>query len=349
MRIVLQDIRVIDYEEQNIRRCEVPQEFSRYLNHLINYIRNNEVVRDYITKSKNTEVINCIVDIVNNITNLEKISSDMEIIAKRLLAKEIEAQNTVSRLNTMVQKGSLVQALLFDEKSQKYSYLLAKVEHTDFVDDVDLTFRTGFSRDMRKIWKTCIYEINNLNAASFRAKVYSNTSAKYWYDSFLELMPMKTDQENTQKAIKAINGVLKKNLKKNSPKDYLILSHSVAGYLKAHRHFDYDEMINETIEKYDSVLISEDDKKALVDKLRELPKSKDFDRQFSPVSAEIKSNIKQNYEVYPGVRLQVTDVIDDIQEVVSAFHDSEGFMCIGIRTTNDEMFQQFYNNMDESE
>lgn len=73
----------------------------------------------------------------------------IDFIAQRLLLKEREAQTTVVHMNTNVQKGSLIQALLYDEDKDKYTYLLAKVEHTDFVDDSDFSFKSGFSKDMK--------------------------------------------------------------------------------------------------------------------------------------------------------------------------------------------------------
>ena len=98
-----------------------------------------------------------------------------------MLIKECAAQTTVAHM-TNVQKGSLIQALLYDDERDKYTYLLAKVEHTDFVDDSDFSFKSGFSKDMKKLWKSCIFEIDDLNASIFQAKVYSNNVAKYWYD-----------------------------------------------------------------------------------------------------------------------------------------------------------------------
>ena len=57
-------------------------------------------------------------------------------------------------MDTNVQKGSLIQALLYDEDKDSSMYLLAKVEHTDFVDDTDFSFKSGFSKDTKKIWKS---------------------------------------------------------------------------------------------------------------------------------------------------------------------------------------------------
>ena len=150
MEIVMQTIRIIDYENDEIYVRDVPEAFSNYVRQLITYINNNNSIRSYRTRSVNTEVISCVLDIVRNQIDEEFVIGKIDFIANRLLLKEREAQNVVSHMDTNVQKGSLIQALLHDDLQDKYMYLLAKVEHTDFVDDSDLSFKSGFSKDMKK-------------------------------------------------------------------------------------------------------------------------------------------------------------------------------------------------------
>ena len=92
-------------------------------------------------------------------------------------------------VSVVMKKGSLVQALLYDPETERYAFLLAKVEHTDFVDVSDYTFKSGFSKDKKNLWKSCIFMIDDLEADFYRATVYSDTAAKFWYDGFLELKP----------------------------------------------------------------------------------------------------------------------------------------------------------------
>ncbi len=54
----------------------------------------------------------------------------------------------------------------------------------------------------------------------------------------------------------------------------------------------------------------------LRDKLLELPDVRKFDRQFTPVPSVIKARIKREYDVYQGIKLQITDEIDKIEEVI---------------------------------
>lgn len=66
MEIVNQTIRVIDYINNAVYKRDTPDEFSDYVRQLITYINNNTSIREYCTRSVNTEVISCILDIINN-------------------------------------------------------------------------------------------------------------------------------------------------------------------------------------------------------------------------------------------------------------------------------------------
>ena len=200
MQIVTKSIRVIDYEAQQIYTRETPASFDEYVTELISYVNGNINVREFKTRSVDTEVIGCIKQILRNPGDVELIAQKIDSIAHRLLIKEIDAQQRVARMDTNVQKGSLVQALLFDEENETSIYLLAKVEHSDFVDDSDFSFKSGFSKDKKTVWKSCLIDLPSPDATSYAARIYSNTVAKYWSDDFLELDEMINDESNTSKA-----------------------------------------------------------------------------------------------------------------------------------------------------
>ena len=66
MEIVSQTIRIIDYENNAVYKRDIPDEFSDYVRQLITYINSNTSIREYCTRSVNTEVISCILDIIHN-------------------------------------------------------------------------------------------------------------------------------------------------------------------------------------------------------------------------------------------------------------------------------------------
>ena len=90
MTIIHKSIRIIDYEAQQVTPRETPETFDTY------------------------------VGICANQTDENYVSEKMNIMAYRLLLKETEAQRQIHRTKTTVQKGSLIQTLLFDETVEKY-------------------------------------------------------------------------------------------------------------------------------------------------------------------------------------------------------------------------------------
>ena len=227
MQIITKSIRIIDYESNRVFSREIPDSFDTYVTELIAYVNGNTEVREFATSSANTEVISCVCQIYLHRRNTDVVTEKTDIIARRLLRKEVEAQHQVARLDTNVQKGSLIQALLYDEDQESFSYLLAKVEHSDFVDDMDFSFKSGFSKDKKKIWKSCIIDLPSVEAETFYARIYSNTVAKYWSIDFLELVEMVSNETNTSKAFKSIEATLNRNIRNAAPHDHTVIRNAV--------------------------------------------------------------------------------------------------------------------------
>lgn len=341
MEIVMQAIRVIDYENNKVDVRETPEAFSDYVRQLITYINSNTSIREYRTRSKNTEVISCVLDIVKNQIDDNLVMSKVDFIAQRLLLKEREAQNRVAHMAVDVQKGSLIQALLYDEENDIHTYLLANVEHTDFIDDSDFSFKSGFSKDMKKLWKSCIFEIKDLDAENFSAKVYSNTVAKYWYDSFLELEQVVSDEVNTDKAFRAIDSTLNRNVKNIAPRDHTLLRNSIIAYFKSNDYIDYDALIQSTLVNYHPLELETEKMDIVIEKIKALPEKHKFDKQFNTVSSVINARIRKVYDVCQGVQIKITDAIDDLGDTIKAYRAEDGNKYIRIKSDNDSTFNRF--------
>ena len=343
MQIVTKSIRVIDYEAQQIYIRETPTTFDQYVSELIAHINENRNVRMFQTRSVDTEVIGCIKHIVRNPDDVELVSNKTNAIARRLLIKEIDAQQRVAHMSTNVQKGSLVQALLFDEETEQSIYLLAKVEHSDFVDDADFSFKSGFSKDKKTFWKSCLIEIPDLEAALYTARIYSNTVAKYWSDDFLELQEMVSDESNTFHAFKAIESTLNRNIRSSAPRDYTVIRNAVISYFKNHEHFDYSTMLADILDGYQVTDLPRDRLESLRSKLSDLPRTKHFDRQFNPVPSVINTRIKKVYKVNDGIQIRITDEIHQLDKTITAYQDTTGNRFIRILTNDELTYRQFYS------
>ena len=353
MHIINKSIRIINYDTQQIITIEPPETFDLYVSELINHIGENKTVRTYKTRSNLTEVIGSILCICNNKNDETTVSDKMNVVATRLLLKEVEAQKKIRRTNTTVQKGSLIQSLLYDEDNEQYVYLLAKVEHTEWVDDSDFTFKTGFSKDKKSMWKSCLFELPSMDADMFYAKIYSDTQAQYWSEGFLELDVVNSDESNTQQAFQAIDATLGRYFRGITSPDHTIIRNHFIGYFKNNKYIDYPIMVNSILENYqivDSGLNSEEIQnmnKKIQDirrKLLELPEKKKFDSQFNAVNSAINARIRRIYPVNDGIDLKVTGDIEDLSTTIRSMEEN-GVRYIKIRTNNSETYRRFnFNN-----
>lgn len=342
MQIVIKSIAIIDYENNRVLPRNTPESFNEYVSELVTHINGNNSIREYKSRSNTTEVIGSIIAICSNQNSHEFVESKMEGIAKRLLLKEIEAQELISRTKTNVQKGSLIQALLVHGNPSETSYLLAKVEHSDWVDDADFKFKTGFSKDKKTLWKSCLIDLSNLAASEFHARIYSNTVAKYWSHDFLEFDEMNSDEKNTIQAFKAIDSTINQNFRGTYSPDKTIIRNAFVLYLKSNEHIDYPVMVNTILENYEPTDpdITKEKVNTLREKLLEQPTTKNFDNQFNSIRSVIDARIRRVYNVYDGIDLRVTKEIDDLSQTIQSV-EIDGKRYLQIRTNNDSTYKQF--------
>lgn len=343
MEILAKSVHLIDYENETTKLISPPEVFEEYVSELISHINDNTVIREFVTESKRTEVISSAISIMNNVDNVETVQNDFNIIANRLLRKETEAQQRIEHMDVQLQKGSLIQTLIFDVEAQKYTYLLAKVEHGGFVDDVDFSFKSGFSKDKKTIWKTCIFDLSDITSDKIPAKIYSNTAAKYWWSDFLELSPVIKNEDNTKRAFGAIETTMNRMIRGASPYDHTLIRNHFVTCFRNSDHLDYDQMVHNVLDSFIPVELPQEKITALRDKLLELPEERKFDRQFTPVPTAIKAKIKKVYDVYRGIKLHITEEVDDIEKVISAERSPDGTQYIKIKTTEKAVFLDFYN------
>ena len=346
--ILNQAIFVVDYEQEKLREIESKGEFDDYIKELINNINKNESVRLFKLRSETTEVVNCTENIVKAINNGDlgnEFDKYCRNIAERLLKEEIKTQEQISRLKTSVKKGSLIEALLYDSEDNLYSFLIAKVEHKSFFDDIKFEKRTGYSTDNNKLWKSCLFEFNNIDEGVTiqEIKVFLDNNSKYWTENFLEVDPMNEDDKNTTSAFKIIEGILNRNIKKSYPKDYTTLRNSVICYFRSNEMFNLEEMYKTTFEKYNPIDMQEEIyKENVLDKIWGLTSNNKFDKQFNINQKLIKARIKKVYEVNNNIEIKITDGIENLDEIISSFENPEtGEKFIKIKTNNEETYNSF--------
>lgn len=348
MQIVQKSIHLIDYNNNQVIFRETPDTFDEFVNELISHIRDNESVREYKTRSNSNEVIASILTICSRLEDPETIQMKIEGIARRLLLKESEAQERISRTNTNVQKGSLVQALLWDENSSKFVYLLAKVQHTEWVDDADFLFKTGFSKDKKSIWKSCLIDIPDVTDNEFHAKIYSDTVARYWWSEFLEFNEMNSDESNTFKAFKAIATTLNIKFRGRSSPDHIILHNAFINHLKTTEQVDYVEMVNSVLsdnyQPADPDFTTPEKIQDIKTTLLEQPRIKNFDRQFIAVNSAINARIRKVYPLTDEISLKIHGSITNIRETIQSIEE-DGVRYIRVKVTKDETYDRFRTDL----
>lgn len=163
MIIANRSIHIIDYENNRILSRDIPATFDEYVGELIEHINRNDSVRDYKTRSRYTEVISGAIAISSQKDNADVVRERTNSIANRLLVKEVEAQGHIGRLNTNVQKGSLIQALLLDDPVDIDAAKVADIREKI----LQLPEKKGFDRQFNSAPKTInarirkTYEVND--------------------------------------------------------------------------------------------------------------------------------------------------------------------------------------------
>ena len=191
------------------------------------------------------------------------------------------------------------------------------------------------------IWKTCLFEIDDLNSVKFLARIYSNTVAKYWWHDFLELNELQSDELNTKRAFKAVESTLSRNLKKDAPYDHMVIRNAMYLYFSSVEQFDFSEMLDKTIKNYSPNDMKAEKKEELIQKLCDLPEKQHFDHQFKPVLSMIKPKMKKTYDVYSGIQIKVSSAVEDLEDIIEAYEDGDGKRYLKIRMDNDITFRTF--------
>ncbi|HEL1644125.1 TPA: hypothetical protein TXL48_000668 [Streptococcus suis] len=335
MELLLTSIYTID-RQQNAVFKNIPNKesnFEEYFNKVLLKIADNVEIKNFLPKSSNTQIISSISKLIEIRDVKEKSDALFEEISKRLLEKEIATQEKIKRLKREVQIGSLMQALFYNKTEKQYMYLIAKVGHIDFINQKGLSSATGFPKDI-KLYKSCVVFLNSDKEVQ-GIRVHLDTVSKYWYDDFLELRELSSDETNTDRAFNSIDGYLNRSVKKNYPEDRASLRNSFIHYFRQTTMMNYNDMVNQIFDNYIPINNNFSKEEFRIAFLA-LPDKKGFERNFQVVSEIIKARIRTSYSIYPGITMKVTDnrnVINSITE--------NGKNYLKIEVTDETTFNEF--------
>ena len=317
---------------------DISQDMKEYIETQKKAIIEKSNSRHYRPSSNSTEVFSLLSKIIVS----EEIDKNSVKIANRLLRIELKTQDRYKM--TSVQSGSLL-LIHFTEDSTE-SYIIIKVEHNSFLDETDFIKHIGLPLEKETL-KSCLYQLNDdLEMIDVIAYDTNPTIADYWWNGFLELEPLKTDEENTKKAFAAIENVLGRSIKKTSPADYSLVRNNLIGYFKTTTSFSITEVTDYIMGDY-TPINSEIDIEKIKEKINELPDKKGFDQRFEIKPKEIDARIRVKVQINEHVDLKIQNHIEDLKTIICSALGSDGKKYIKIRAS-DEAFNRFnYSNDNE--
>lgn len=314
--ILIEDEKIVENKIEN-------EEAKNFFNKVINEILEKDSKKSYKIASLTTEVVSIIINVLKENYPYEI----LENISKRLLKVEIEAQKNIDKLKIKIKKGCLVQAYI--KKDEKKYFIITKIEATDGLDMEELKIREILPFQ-KKILKNALFEINEENEIEniFLSDTNGDIS-KYWYNDFLEIEEMTTDEVNTEKTYNIIMKEIDKGLKEVSPPDYIFCRNKCIGFFKTKEFFDFNEAMNEIfmIYEFENQQI---EKEKIVKKIHEKISKINLDTQFTLKKEVIKNRkIKFRESVNQGISIEIEGFLEDIKNnIYSQKHNEDKYIII---------------------
>lgn len=301
----LHHISIIERDLKEVDITSTDNDFGLYLHSIISTVTNrSNDSRDFKFRSDTTEVRSMVDELIKN-SSTESFGN----IADRLLEEEIAAQERHGHL-TNLQEGSLLQAYVSVEEAPYY--VIIKVDHLDFLDEDDLQKRVGLPFE-EHVLKTCVIEIDGQTIKD-EVKVSDTLRqiSKYWWQHFLELIEITSDEKNTKSAFQSIDTHLGRRLKNYYPSDYTFIRNSLISYFRTNSGYNHQEMVSQVIGDYEPV-----DEELPLDNLREtmleLAENRSFDRSFNIMQDAIKARFSRTIPLDNKIDLKLKEDIENLR------------------------------------
>lgn len=348
MIIIYKSLHNIDVENGTLHRKKIPDDFGVFMREYIRFATQNENTKLYNIPDSNTTVVNCINKIIFTSDLNGSISEEQESelntyshsIANKLLREEIEAQEKIVAMGKKIKKGSLIQAFVKNDEGE-YKYIVAKVEHSEWYDSESLIKNFGFPSEKKNVWKSAVFSIDVDSEFSLgQVHIYTDNSAKYWPNQFLELSEKRDDKTNTLSMLKAVSAQLGRSVKNHSERDYYILRDSLMQAMKTSQQINYVEFIDNLVGSYQAD-DSSIDMGQVRSKLLELPAKKNFDTQFNTVPDAVVNKQSIKFKVTNGVELRINEGEASYREKILGKTRTNGVRYLEIECTDSDTFAVF--------
>lgn len=331
--ILEEKVEILDYKDFGA-------DLEEYLNGLALLITTGSSGRKFKFNSETTEVRAQLSTIIGG-GDFDKITS---IIAKRLLKSEIEIQKKMVKLDVEIQKGIFVQSLISNGDDRKF--IVCKADHGDFLNENNFIKTKGLPIK-KKVFKAFVCNVF-ADGTVTDVVVYDTNAAvsKYWWDDFLELSKIYSDEDNTVNAFDAIDKTVLSTIKVKHPQDYMHLSNNTIHYFRSNDKFDLLEYVEKTFTNYE-VVDKELDLTDIVKKIKELPNKKraPFDEQFSIIKDKITKRFIKDIKLTDQIELRFKDEIKNLNDVITYEEGKDGAKFVRIRS---EKGYQYFKKLKEN-
>lgn len=291
---------------------ESSENIHKYVESLVEDIHTNPNRRAYEFKNGSTQVKSTLVPIIQQDENLDTLILNN---AKRLLEKEIKSQERIARLNKEIQKGSLLHLSFYSDNSHKV--IVCKVEHDEVLSEVTFDLIRGLNTK-KKVFKAILVYLDDDHNITYNY-VNDKNSSKYWWDDFLELIQLNTDDENTEKSLNELDKALT-TYRSKFYADYLLLRNTLIGYYRSNDTLNYSDVITNVFESYSAVNPAFPKEKLLA-KVKGLPEKKGFDTQFKISKKKITKKIKQRIRLQSNLYLSLDDFVENLKNILTPIEE----------------------------
>lgn len=302
----------VDVKANKVTPIEIRDDYedlNTYIEGLVKDILDNPNRRFYNWKDGNTEVKSSLPHLKNNSVEVETFVLGN---AKRLLEKEVKAQELMrSRLpDVEIQRGSLLHFSI--EDGSTHQTIICKVEHDEVVSEIDFELIRGLNT-RKKLFKAILvhYDMNGTITHNY---VYDKAPTKYWWDDFLELEPIITDEENTENALNEIDKCLTRY--KKYYVDYIILRNSFLGHFRNKDTLNFTDLVDDVFTNY-TPLNEKFPKQRLLDSINKLPSKNIFDTSFPIIKSKINKRKKTSIRLANNLFLNIDDYVNELKNLIS--------------------------------
>ncbi|MFJ5162319.1 hypothetical protein ACIP6T_24480 [Pantoea sp. NPDC088449] len=324
----------IDIDGNSVTRADLAGEkkdFAEFSNIMLTEILENEKSKQYEFTDNKELVASHIQSFIKN----DKINIDdtqdldwekrTESIALKLLKEEISAQEKIAAMDKKIKKGSLL--LLLIEEDEIFRFVILKIDFDSFFDEIEARIRRGLPMNKNRLQKSCLITLSS--DGEFESILISDsgrTIREYWWSGFLSTRELQSSELNTKNSYDAIDNVLRREVKKDYPSDYVYIRNDVNAYFRNNDNFSFPELIGK-IEKHKSDHSDLQDKlPSIIAKLKVLPVNPraPFDTQFDLSISVIKNRIRSVIFLDDQIELRIKADVPNLKHKIKAEKDDDG-------------------------